>query len=122
MADRLEELRRQRALLQQHLDWLDAEIAQVEPGAKPPESPRVSLAPAPAAPLGRPLPADAEAILSQYRSDPGHVRQDVRKGCLLYFAGAMLLLGLGVAGLYLLLRREDPVPPPPGPEMSRPVR
>lgn len=122
MADRLDELRRQRLLLQQHVDWLDAEIAQAECEVRPPASPPGIPAPVAAAPPAANPPADADAILSQFRSDPGHLQHDVRKGCLLYFGVAMLLLGVGVAALYFLLRRNEPMPSHAGPEMSRPAR
>jgi hypothetical protein len=114
--DRLAELRRQRALLQQHSDWLDSEIAAAQAGA-PPVAPPPSATPSAVvsalpAPMPGPVPAldatDPDAILSQYRSDESRLKTDVRKGCLLYSAIAFLLLILGVFGLYFLLRR------PPG--------
>ena len=42
-------------------------------------------------------------ILAQYRSAPGAVRQDVRKGCLLYFALALIVFVACVAILYFTL-------------------
>ena len=120
--DRLAELRRQRALLQQHSDWLDREIAVAQAGATPvatppPASPAAVISPLPApvpVPVPGPAPApalgatDPDTILSQYRSDESRLKTDVRKGCLLYSALAFVLLILGVFGLYLLFRR------PPG--------
>jgi hypothetical protein len=119
MSDRLAELRRQRALVQQHLAWLDLEIATAA-GSAPtnsPVSPIVALPPSPSVPaqallsapgVAQPRPLvqapDPEAIIAQYRSEPTSVRNDVRKGCLLYFAGAFVLLGLGVMAMYYLLR------------------
>lgn len=135
MSDRLSELLRQRALLQEHLAWLDREIdgaARTSSNAalpRPiptdvvsfpptPELPHVSVAaipPAPSVPaltarLAVPAsPAEnvvvsgAEAILDRYRVEPRSVQQDVRKGCLLYFAAAFVLLGLGVTALYFLI-------------------
>lgn len=105
--DRLTELRRQRALLQQHTDWLDREIAAASLDASQPIAPAVTPAnPDLAAPLRAPEPlvtADPDAILSQYRSDEGRLKTDVRKGCLLYSVGAFALLGLGVVTAYYLL-------------------
>ncbi len=112
--DRLAELRRQRALLQQHADWLDREIAAAQAGAAP-HSVGATAAPSPASSFAlkaspAPVPfvardaADPETILSQYRSDEVSLKTDVRKGCLLYCALALVLLALGVFALYFLLR------------------
>lgn len=116
--DRLAELRRQRALLQQHSDWLDREIAAAQAGATPVATPPPATPAAVISPLPVPVPGtgpapaldaiDPDTILSQYRSDESRLKTDVRKGCLLYSALAFLLLTLGVFGLYFLFRR------PPG--------
>ncbi|MBI5692695.1 MAG: hypothetical protein HZC55_21665 [Verrucomicrobia bacterium] len=125
MSDRLAELRRQRALVQEHLDWLDREIAAsapVPPGppaasAPPPHpaaaaTPVQAVAPASMAPMAGPgaaatgsAPVDPDSILEQYRSAPGSLQSDVRKGCFLYFAAALGLLALGVVALSFLLRK-----------------
>jgi hypothetical protein len=134
MSDRLQELLRQRALVQQHLAWLDGEIAKAQggPAATPPAAPR-QLPPAPrpapppqgyvasqAAALARhaataPAPstsrsdenphvaAAADAILSEYRVEPDSLKTDVRKGCFLYFFGALAFVALVVTGLYYAL-------------------
>ncbi|MEO5957921.1 MAG: hypothetical protein ABIZ49_12405 [Opitutaceae bacterium] len=110
MPDRLAELRRQRALVQDHLAWLDREIAATS--AVRPSDP----SPAPLRPVAStamPItanaptenPAEAETILEQYRVPATMMKQDVRKGCLLYFAGALALLALGVAILFFVFRR-----------------
>ncbi len=104
MSDRLAELQRQRTLVQQHLTWLDREIAAAQPGPAPNPVP----SPLPSggnviAPTITPL-ADADTILSQYRSEEASLKTDVRKGCLLYASLAFALLILGVFGLYFLLR------------------
>ena len=124
MADRLSELARQRALLSEHLAWLDREIAdetvkrlipkQLE-SAPPPVatvSPLESTGPTALAGRVTPpvvvpttaavVPEPAE-ILDQYRVTPSSVKQDVRKGCLLYFAAAFVLLGLVVVILYFTI-------------------
>ena len=128
-ADRLEELRRQRALLEEHLNWLDREISAATPAGgapasppppspssvpgppdptTPPAAPRPatppSFVPAVTAPVA-PAPVEADSILEQYQVAPNSLRQDVRKGCFLYFAVAFLLVIVGVAGIYLLVRR-----------------
>jgi hypothetical protein len=106
MPDRLAELRRQRALVQEHLAWLDREIA----AAAPPAPPAAPMPPAPAsgaAPAAPPPPAagaaDVDEIVAHYRSAPGAVREDVRKGCLLYFALALAVFAAGVAILYFTI-------------------
>ena len=125
MSDRLRELHRQRALLQDHLAWLDREIANAgenrSPASSVPVAPVVSPAPLtvapvavtsnpapahapPPAPLG-PLPA-ADTILEKYRVAPASLQQDVRKGCFLYFAAAFAVLALGVIALYYALRSD----------------
>jgi hypothetical protein len=127
---RLAELRRQRALVAEHLAWLDREIAThaapagsatvgggtaTAPDSLPAPPPLyVSPQAAPAAPVATysapsvPSPeaaAQADAILAEYSVSPGSVKSDVRKGCFLYFAAAFLLLGLGVGALWLAFRR-----------------
>ena len=121
--DRLDALRRQRALVAQHLAWLDAEISAAgEPGPAPAAGPEES--PAPAAPAAPPPPlpprppaAAAEAaeappaadeeklavanaraaeILERYAATDRFDPQATRRGCLL-FAIAVFLFG--VAGL-----------------------
>lgn len=121
MSDRLAELVRQRALVQEHLAWLNREIAHAAdlakatsatgaaPAALPP--PGTSAVPPPAATATRaPTPpavqaVDADEIIARYQTSPVNVKQDVRKGCLLYFSAALVLLGLVVTVLYFALRR-----------------
>ena len=129
MSDRLRELLRQRALVQEHLSWLDREIAAASPPAPLTPSPGPALpniaaiAELPAAPVLRESPtpavaafptpapaaaatattASADAILNEYRVAPDSVQQDVRRGCFLYFAAAFVLFALGVLGLYFAL-------------------
>lgn len=126
MSDRLHALRRQRALVQQHLDWLDAEIA-ASAGTNVPAAPRPVPSPTPtgylasqAASIARntsvptaslspssdenpAVTATADAILSEYRVAPDSLKTDIRKGCLLYFFGALVLVAAGVTALYFLL-------------------
>ena len=129
MADRLSELARQRALLSEHLAWLDREIAdetvkRLVPTPPSPQStpgpvvstavpavptPTSTAATQPAAPSVASVvvsPADTPdvtEILDQYRVTPTSVKQDVRNGCLLYFAAAFVLVGLVVAILYFTI-------------------
>ncbi|MBI4625166.1 MAG: hypothetical protein HY736_18345 [Verrucomicrobia bacterium] len=118
-ADRLAELLRQRALLQEHLAWLDREIVDASPRTTPRDS-------SPPPPLPAPAPLDTasaarepvlpeaappaavlapDAIIEEYRVAPDALRTDVRKGCFLYFAAAFAVLILGVMAMYFALRR-----------------
>jgi hypothetical protein len=119
MSERLNELQHQRALLQEHLAWIEREIAaeMTRSGLPAPSAPVAVPAPpareqwpAPARPPAAASPAateqQAETILQQYRDESKNLRQDVRKGCFLYFALAMVLLGAGVVALYFATLRK----------------
>lgn len=136
MSDRLQELLRQRTLVQQHLAWLDGEIAEASgnqndssrppaprqafPAPVTPPPPAASYvtgqaaaltrnaASAPVSPAARAdenpsVAAAAEAILAEYRVEPSSLRTDVRKGCFLYFFGALAFFALVVTVLYYAL-------------------
>jgi len=153
MSDRHQELLRQRALVQDHLAWLDREIAAAASAAaaagSSPTSPatryalksasaasappsaastasssgylaaqaaaiahHAAVAPAPSA---SPLPssdlnpaaaATADAIIDEYRVPTDTLKVDVRKGCLLYFFAALVVVGAGVTILYFLFSRS----------------
>lgn len=111
MSERLKDLQRQRALLQEHLAWLDREIAAEQ--GRPSPSPSGAAATLPAQITAQPSPAprptvpddrDADALIAQYREKTGDVKQDVRRGCFLYFAAAFAIVGLAVLALYLYSR------------------
>lgn len=112
MSERLDDLRRQRALAQEQLAWFDREIAR-ESGQSVPIS-----APAPAAPIA-PAPAPivtdhaardaaisrtADDIISRYEKPPGNAALDAKKGCYAWFAFAMLTVVLTALGIYLVYR------------------
>ncbi len=98
---RLDELKRQRALLAQHLDWLDREIAS--------ES-------------GPPLPVQSlvDAEVTESRRDdqpaleiPDHLLSEsnerivnARRGCIVAFSSLLLAFALAVAALYFLKYRR----------------
>jgi hypothetical protein len=116
MSDRLQELRRQRALAADQLAWLDREIAAAsgQPAVAPtPPSSRPALAPvvssnAPVAPTPVESPevaAAADAILQDYRVDPAALKTDVKKGCFRYFYAALALFALCVAAIYFFYSR-----------------
>ena len=111
VSDRLNELQRQRALLQAHLAWLEREItreagAPARPVAAAP-LPHLTQAPFPALAQRResdPVAAQhaAEEIMARYQQPVTDTTRDVKRGCYLYFAFAMGLLILGVIGWYYL--------------------
>ena len=100
MSDRLDELRRQRELQREHLDWLDREIAALE-GTALHEAGSGLPPPLAGAPAGS---ADAEAILEEYRRAPASIARRTKTGCLLYFAAAMGLLAMALVLIYLFER------------------
>ena len=101
MSDRLKDLQRQRAQAQEQLARLDREIAR-ETGAAPPRA----SAPSTTAVTPQAGPAhaetDAEAMMAQYRSDPQALHRNVKRGCFLYFVGALALLALALLAFYFL--------------------
>jgi hypothetical protein len=124
MSDRLQELLQQRASIQSHLAWLDREIAIARGETLPSSSPVLAtplarptdIAPvAQMVPVSTPSDAEAEEILAHYRQDTTSLHTDVRKGCLLYFFGALLLIGLGLVSFYFINRliRSDSSQSPP---------
>jgi len=114
VSDRLEEFRRQRALLREHLAWLDRQIGGLEGS---PDRPAYSEPPplAPAVPEGEPAaptPAqaqvwaqDAEAILAEYRQPPVSLQKQAKFGCLVYFGVALAVLAAFVVIVYALAKR-----------------
>jgi hypothetical protein len=131
MTDRLAELLRQRALMEEHLAWLNREIGEAEKaaGIASGSVPVPIAAPDPAVPtppltasvqaavvstvVSRVIPpanppglASAEVILDKYRVPERALKDDVRKGCFLDFMLAFVLFGLGVVGLYFAISKR----------------
>ena len=104
MSDRLQELLRQKALLAEQAAWLEREIAaeQARAGVTPP----AAVAVVPASPPPASTVATTEALFEQYRPNPQSVQQEVKRGCYLYFLGALVVLGLGVLAIYLVYRHR----------------
>ncbi len=106
MSDRLPELCRQRALVAEHLAWLDREIAAA--GGDTPAAPAVP-------PLATPPPSTqpgdvgdlptAEKILAEFRHEAELSPTKMRRGCIWSFVAAMALFILGVAAIYWLRYR-----------------
>jgi len=95
--DRLSELRRQRALVSLHLEWLDREIAAAEPPATPP-------APAPLESGPRSM-----GIMPEYAPDPEGAQRATKRGCLLYAALALVLFFAVLAAIYFWRYRDRPL-------------
>ena len=136
MSDRLQDLLRQRALIQEQLAWLDREIAAAS-AADATTTPAVAPAPRSVPALPQPgylasqaaaiaahqaaarapatdrgenpaVAAAADAILEKYRVQPDSLRTDVRQGCFLYFFGALAAVAVIVVGLYYVLSGRGP--------------
>jgi hypothetical protein len=101
VSDRLEDLRKQRALQRQQLDWIDREIAALEeaarrePGVPPPLTPQAALSDE---------DLQAEAILRQYAQPGASIHKQTKYGCLLYLGIALALVALGLGAIYLRAR------------------
>jgi len=116
VSDRLNELQRQRALAQEQIAWLDREIAR-ERGESVLPAAAMPAAVASATPAGTEKPAaavsaaeaeiQAAEILERFKKAEPPIRDNVRRGCFLYFIGAFALLALGVVTFYLLHRQPE---------------
>lgn len=122
--DRLAQLLHQRALVSQHLAWLDAEIAANTPGSTPsPASPELADRPAATAALELPTSADsptapseqsdavalanarADEIINRYRTVEALNPADTKRSCLLLIIAVLLFSTAIIIGIYLLRYR-----------------
>lgn len=109
MAISLEELRRQRAQIQQHLDWLDAKIAAAENQAAPAlqpetrtEQPRPTERPEHAVNQTDPdVGPDTET--SQFKAKTSEDLKRAKIGCVVLFVGATALFLFLLFGLPYLI-------------------
>ena len=106
MPDRLQELLRQKALLSEHAAWLEREIAleQARVSGAPPAAAAETPAPVTGPPAA--IADGTDALQDQFRREPKAIRREVTRGCLFYFLGFMVLLGMGVAAIYLIFRHR----------------
>lgn len=101
--ERLQELLRQRALVQQQLEWLDREIAATG-DAYPPSSP------APAATASRAVSSTPpEVSFPEYQPDPEGARQAARRGCFIMAAIILALLAASLVAIYYWRYRDRPL-------------
>lgn len=108
MSDRLTELQRQRAIAQEHLAWLDKEIAALAgPSAPAPRPVPVTTTPASPAPVALRAPApvespvEGEAIGEAFQTDAKNAALNARKGCFVIFFVALAFVLLSFLGIYL---------------------
>ena len=111
MSDRADELKRQRDLLREHLDWLERELAaeegfeRAEAAPEAPYTPPTYASPRPSLIEAEPADnRDAEAILEEYRTPALSIATKTKMGCVAYFVVAMALLGAAVAALYFYMK------------------
>jgi hypothetical protein len=98
VSDSLDELRKQRDLQRERLEWLDREIAAQEgmlreeaEGERPAEA--------------RPQESrSADQILDEFRQSPAQIHKLTTFGCIVYFAAAMGILAVLAATFYLYVR------------------
>lgn len=107
MSDRLTELRRLRAHVQEQADWLDREIAR-HSGSETPATTPPPPAPNPAVAAPR-TPEAAPFDEQLYTADPVAAGAEAKRGCFLYFTLALVLLAAALAGLYYLHYRDRPL-------------
>jgi hypothetical protein len=108
MTLRLQKLREQRDLIHKHLEWIDTEIASEEPASiekkatptRPPPSPisDPTLVPEP---VGEPTGETSIAPDPLEDRNVGRLQSQVRRGCLLYFGLAWLVLAAVTGFVYL---------------------
>jgi hypothetical protein len=110
MSDRLSYLQRQRALLREHLAWIDSEISREAPTAAP-AAPTADSTPTKASMLStsnavvpEPL-GEADALIEKYASEERQSPDAIRRGCLYVFISAVSLLTACVIAVWLLFYR-----------------
>jgi hypothetical protein len=111
MSDRLQELLQQRALIKEHLEWLDAEIAATSGRAGEVRQPAADiLSPRPARPAAIPIVTsvavsrgqdEADALLARLAAEEKENSPPTKSGCWILFCTA---LGLFAIGAWILLR------------------
>jgi hypothetical protein len=106
MSDRLKELQRLRAAAQEQVAWLDREIAREQ---SLPAATRPVVAPQPqifaggtSSPRESTSPLDADKLIQRYQGSGHSIKDEVKRGCFIYFYTALGLLVAGVIVAYLI--------------------
>ncbi len=106
MSDRLNELQRQRALVVEHLQWLDKEIAacRVQAGTAAPASASPPVPPT-AIPVvvSTPTPRDTDPAFALLQDEERRRSEVSKSGCWIVFS-ALLLVIVGTVTAIILLR------------------
>lgn len=110
MNPRLAKLHEQRELILKHLQWIDQEIAAEDPAEVrrdpaaqvPIEVSAAEPKPAPVAETPQPSAIPILPLDPTEEDNAQSLKSDVRKGCLLYFGLAWVILAGGGAVVYLL--------------------
>ncbi len=118
MSERLRHLQRQQALLREHLAWIEAEIAReaapLNTTASLPAVVSNTSTPAAETPAPVPLPnasrnaeadSHADSLIERYATAERQNPRDIRRGCLLIFTAALLVISGAVATAWLIYYR-----------------
>ncbi|HEV8073515.1 MAG TPA: hypothetical protein VGP21_05220 [Opitutaceae bacterium] len=109
--DRLQELRRQRALVQEQLTFLDREIAAASGQAQPAKP---SPPPVPAAYLQPATPpadgGEASEVIKSFEAESRANPATAKWGCIGIFVAGLVLLALCVAAFYYYVKLHQPPP------------
>src|SRR5580704_6999845 len=101
--DRLQELRRQRALVQEHLAWLEREIASASGQATPAKPAVQSQSPVPPAEGD-----DPNAVIESYKAESRSTPVKAFWGCIWLFVAALAIFALCVFALYHYVSSHQP--------------
>jgi hypothetical protein len=104
MNPHLEKLIRQRAIVTEHLRWLDEEVARetAASGAVGPGEGRIDAQKPPSASLE--VVSAIDPATPESEPDSKAIHEEVRRGCFVYVAIAAAVLLLVVVGIYLRYR------------------
>lgn len=105
MSERLRHLQRQQALLREHLAWIENEIVRETARATGPASPAPVATHSPVIANAFPSPADADALIERYAAEEKQNPADIRRGCLMVFFLALLLIAGAVTASWVLFYR-----------------
>ena len=121
MSERIKKLKHQKQLLEEHLQWLDAEIASEAGQVQDPGKAQPETTEAVAAPVTIPISQSneqstvsaarqeqsesdleelSEQLISQYSHETLHREMDPRLGLLIYFGGALVVIALVIFLFY----------------------